>query len=43
VGLCAVVNGSTDASGTVAASRIALSPKTAGSCTARFTVGGPNG
>jgi hypothetical protein len=43
VGLCAVVNGSTDSTGAVAATRIALSPKTNGSCTTRVFFGGPNG
>jgi hypothetical protein len=37
------VNGSTDSTGAVAATRIALSPKTNGSCTTRVFFGGPNG
>ncbi len=42
VGLCAVVNGSTNSSGAVSASRIALSHKTNGSCQAALGAG-PNG
>jgi hypothetical protein len=42
VGLCAVVNGTTDSSGAVAASRIALTRKTNGSC-GLMIGGGPNG
>jgi hypothetical protein len=42
VGRCAVVNGSTDSSGAVSATRIALSAKTNGSCLGVLG-GGPNG
>lgn len=40
VGLCAVVQGSTNSTGAVAARSIALSPKTGGSCETGFSFGG---
>ena len=43
VGLCAVVSGTANNTGAVAATRIALSHKTNGSCNSLIVGGGPNG